>query len=305
MSPMPRVSIVTPSFNQGRYIETTVRSVLAQDYPNIEYVVIDAASTDSTLDVLRRLSGEFPNRFRFVSEPDRGQTHALNKGVAQTTGEILGWLNSDDTFEPGAVAAAVAALKSRPDIDLVYGDANFVDSRDRIITRCAHVEPFDWHRLVHYSDFIVQPAAFFTRQAFDAVGGGDESLQWTMDYDLFLKIASRFKVAYLPRVMANFKWWGRNKSAVGGRERLAEIERITAAFGGKGLPAYTRLEAAFLDLRTAGAEVRRARMLPAVRYLVSATGRVLASPRAWRSLSSPACWRVMWAGQLLRRHRPA
>jgi glycosyltransferase involved in cell wall biosynthesis len=303
MSSRPRVSIVTPSFNQGRYIESTIRSVLSQDYPNLEYLVMDAASTDCTLAVLDRLSAEFPGRFRFVSEPDRGQTHALNKGVAATTGEVIGWLNSDDTFEPGSVAAAVDALTAHPDVDLVYGDANFIDAGDRIIARCAHVEPFDFHRLVHYSDFIVQPAAFFTRRAFDAVGGGDESLEWTMDYDLFLKISSRFRVMYLPRTLANFKWWGRNKSAVGGRSRLAEIEKITAPFGGRGLPAYTRLEAAFLDMRTAAAEARHARVLTAVRHLGSAAGRVIGSPRTWRSLSSPACWRVMWTGQVLRRHR--
>ena len=181
---------------------------------------MDSASTDGTVELLQRYVDSHPGRMRFVSEQDRGQAHALNKAVAQTRGEIIGWLNSDDTYEPGAISAAVEYFQQHPDVDLVYGDANFVDSTDRVITRCAHVEPYDWHRLVHYTDFIVQPAAFFTRRAFEAVGGGDESLLYTMDYDLFLKIASRFKVAYLPRVLANFKWWGQNKSATGGWERF-------------------------------------------------------------------------------------
>jgi glycosyltransferase involved in cell wall biosynthesis len=300
---LPRVSIVTPSFNQGQYINSTVRSVLSQDYQNLEYLVMDAASTDGTLEVLQRYADAHPTIMRFVSETDGGQTHALNKAVAQTTGEIIGWLNSDDFFAPGAISAAVEFFQQNTDVDLVYGDANFVDAKDQLITACAHVEPYDWHRLVHYTDFIVQPAAFFTRRAFDAVGGGDESLRYTMDYDLFLKIASRFKVAYLPRMMANFRWWGQNKSATGGWERLAEIERITAVFGARGLPAYPRLEAMFLDLRCAMAEARQARVVHAARHLATGTVRVMSSPKTWRSLSSPACWRVMWTGQILRRHR--
>jgi glycosyltransferase involved in cell wall biosynthesis len=299
----PRVSIVTPSFNQGRYIQSTLRSVISQDYPNLEYLVMDAASTDGTLDVLRQCAAANPGIMRYVSESDRGQTHALNKAIEQTSGQIIGWLNSDDFFAPGAVTAAVDYFQRHADVDLIYGDANFVDANDCLIARCAHVEPYDWHRLVHYTDFIVQPAAFFTRRAFKAVGGGDESLRYTMDYDLFLKIASRFKVAYLPRVMANFRWWGQNKSATGGWERLAEIERITSVFGARGLPAYPRLEAMFLDLRCAMAEARHARVVHAARHLAAGTARVMSSPKTWRSLSSPACWRVMWTGQVLRRHR--
>ncbi len=228
---LPLVSIVIPSLNQGAYIESTLRSVLTQDYPNLEILVMDSASTDNTAQVVSRYLQTHSDRLRFVSEPDRGQAHAINKGVAQTSGEIIGWLNSDDIYEPGSILAAVQYFQQNPEVDLVYGDANFVGVDDRVIARCAHVEPYDWNRLVHYTDFIVQPAAFFTRRAFNAVGGGDESLKYTMDYDLFLKIASRFKVAYLPRLMANFKWWGQNKSATGGWKRLAEIERITAAFG--------------------------------------------------------------------------
>ena len=303
MSPavaQPLVSIVTPSFNQGRTIEATVRSVLAQDYPAVEHLVMDAASTDDTVAVLRRLCDEFPGRLRFVSEADRGQTHALNKAVAQTRGPIVGWVNSDDTFAPGAIAAAVEHFRRHPDVDLIYGDANFIDVAGRLIARCAHVEPFDFHRLVHCTDFIVQPAAFFTRRAFDAVGGGDESLHYAMDYDLFLKIGSRFGVAYLQRTMANYRWSGTNKSAVGGYRRLAEIGQITAPFGCRGLPAYTRIEAAFLGLRVAVADVRRGRPVAAARHLASGVRHVLTSPAAWRSLSSPACWRVMWTGQRLR-----
>src|SRR5437762_13389355 len=159
---LPTVSIVTPSFNQAQYIEATIRSVLEQDYPAIEYSVMDGASTDGTLNVLRRYEG----RLRWVSQRDAGQADAINKGFAQTSGEILGWLNSDDTFARGAVAAAVKFLLDHPNIAMVYGDADFIDRSGRYIGKCAHVEPYDRHRLVHYSDFIVQPAVFFRRSAF-------------------------------------------------------------------------------------------------------------------------------------------
>jgi glycosyltransferase involved in cell wall biosynthesis len=299
--PRPTVSVVTPSFNQGAYIESTIRSVLAQDYPSVEYLIMDSASTDGTLDILAKYSSEYPQRVRFVSEKDRGQSHALNKAISQTHGEIIGWLNSDDTYEPGAISAAVDFFQQHPDVDLVYGNANFTDPHDRVLARCAHIEPFNWHRFVHYTDFIVQPAAFFTRKAFEAVGGVDESLNYVMDYDLFLKIASRFKVAYLPRVLANYKWFGENKTAVGGWDRLGEMQRVARSFGAHGLPAYARLEAAFLGFRMAVTATRQRRIGQAVRQLAAGAAPVLASPRSWRSLVSPACWRVMWTGQVLRR----
>jgi glycosyltransferase involved in cell wall biosynthesis len=298
----PTVSVITPSLNQGRYISSTIRSVLSQDFPRLEYLVVDAASTDNTLDVLKQYEAQFPGIMRYVSEKDRGQANALNKGVAHTHGRIIGWLNSDDTYEPGAVAAAVDFFQQHPDVDLLYGDANFVDANDQFITRCAHVEPFDWHRLVHYTDFIVQPAAFFTRAAFEAVGGADESLHFALDYDLFLKMAAKFKVAYLPRVLANYKWCGQNKSALGGWAHLEEARRATEAFGGHGLPAYMRLAAMFLEMRLAAGDVRQGRVGSAAKHLAAGTAGVLASPRTWRSLVSPACWKVIWTGQILR-HR--
>jgi glycosyltransferase involved in cell wall biosynthesis len=298
----PTVSVVTPSFNQGPYIPSTIRSVVTQDYPDIEYLVMDAASTDNTLDVLRQYTSQYPAKMRYVSEKDRGQAHALNKAVAQTRGSIIGWLNSDDTYEPGAISAAVEFFAQHPNVDLVYGNANFVDVNDEFITRCAHVEPFDWHRFVHYTDFIVQPAAFFTRRAFEAVGGADESMHYAMDYDLFLKMASKFKVGYMPRVLANFKWIGANKSALGGWTHLDETARATAPFGGHGLPAYMRLAAVFLEMRLAAGDVRHAKIGSAARHLAKGAAGVLESPRTWRSLLSPACWRVILTGQVLR-HR--
>src|SRR3954466_15786779 len=132
---LPRLCIVTPSYNTGRYIGPAVRSVLAQDYPHVDYVVMDGGSTDDTVDVLK----SFGPRLRWVSERDRGQSDAINRGFAQTRGDVLGWLNSDDTYAPGAVRAASDFLARHEDVAMVYGEADFIDAAGNTIAPCAHV----------------------------------------------------------------------------------------------------------------------------------------------------------------------
>jgi GT2 family glycosyltransferase len=292
--PAPVVSIVTPSFNQRDFIAATIDSVLAQTYPHVELLVMDGGSTDGTLDVLRA----YGDRVRWISEKDDGQADAINKGFARTSGEILGWLNSDDTLEEDAIRIAVEYLSKHPDVAMIYGDANFIDATGNFIRECAHIEPFDAQRLLHYSDFIVQPAAFFRRSAFEAVGGLDASLHFAMDYDLWLKLARRFKIDYVPKVLANYRWLGGNKSAIGGRERIEEVRRVATRHGATRLPAYFCLEEVNLCLE----EARRSRS-PAP--LLRATGIVLSSWRAMKSLCSPTVWRIIRTGKILRAHAPS
>jgi hypothetical protein len=275
---LPVVSIVSPSLNQGPYIEDTIRSVLAQDYPRIEYVVRDGGSTDGSLAVLERYTG----RVRWVSGPDGGQAAAINQGLRESTGEILAWLNCDDTYEPGAVSAAVQFLRDHPEVMLVYGDATLTDARGTEIGPCAQVEPFALERLVHHGDIVVQPAAFFRREAFLAVGGLDESLHWTLDYDLWLKIGRRYGAAYLPRKLARCRWTGENKTSVGGFARLAEIESVARRHGAGGLPAAFRLEKLALSLREARARARAGDLLSAAGLALRGTWAVAASGRAIR-----------------------
>jgi len=126
----PTISVVTPSFNQGRFLEATMRSVLEQSYPKIEYIVVDGGSTDGSQEIIK----QYANRLAWwVSEPDNGQTDAINKGFSRATGEIFAWLNSDDTYEPGAMAGAVAFLQKNPEVGMVYGDTNFIDAEGRVI----------------------------------------------------------------------------------------------------------------------------------------------------------------------------
>ncbi|MCJ7530019.1 MAG: glycosyltransferase, partial [Anaerolineales bacterium] len=129
---LPLVSIVTPSYNQAQFLETTIRSVLDQVYPNLEYMVVDGGSTDGSREIIRKYADRLA---WWVSEHDRGQTDAINKGFTRAHGDILAWLNSDDTYEPEAVAEAVTFLQTHPDVGMVYGDANFIDEQGQVIGR--------------------------------------------------------------------------------------------------------------------------------------------------------------------------
>ena len=297
MASTPLVSIVTPSFNTGRYIGHAVESVLTQDYRNIEYLVMDGGSTDSTLSELKR----FGNRLHWTSERDRGQSDALNKGFLKAKGSIFGWLNSDDTYAPGAVAAAVDFLWSHPEVAAVYGDAMFIDANGEDIAKCVHVEPFNEHRLKHYTDFIVQPTVFFRRSAFEAVGGIDPTLHWCMDYDLWLKMVNKgLKIGYLPKHLANFRWLAENKTATGAWGRLREIEKVVARYA-DGTHGYIRLEMVNQHLHEAKAKLKRFRLFGTTASLFKAGTTYLTSARAIRSTFQPKTWKIVYTGQVLRK----
>ncbi len=190
----PLVSIVTPSLNQGRFIDEAIRSVLEQIYEPIEHVVVDGDSTDATVEILRRY-----DHLRWVSEPDRGQSHALNKGFSLAGGEILGWLNADDAYEPHAVAEAVEALAGS---GLVYADVTRVNDDGVNPRRICSRPRWDLWTELNDGNGIFSPSVFFTREAFEAVGGLDESLHLTMDYDLWLRIGRRFGARHVDAVWA-------------------------------------------------------------------------------------------------------
>ena len=292
---LPSISIVTPSYNQAPYIEATIRSVLDQNYPNVDYLVMDGGSTDGTVDILRRYEG----RLRWVSEKDKGQSDAINKGFARTKGDILAWMNSDDIYAPGAFAAAAECFAKNPDVAVVYGNASFIDANSKRVCACAQIESYNWKRLLYYSDFIVQPAAFFRRSAFEAVGGVDVDLHWTMDYDLWLRLGKQFKFAYLPQELGHFRWLGSNKTGVGGRHRMAEVEKVTRRHGVDGLPALFRLEMVRLNISEAILAWRR-REFRHIGMCVRSSLENMASWRACLSLLHPLTWRIICTGQVLR-----
>jgi glycosyltransferase involved in cell wall biosynthesis len=223
---LPLVSIVTPSLDQAQFIEETIESVRSQDYPRIEHVVVDGGSTDGTLDVLRR----HPT-LRWISEPDRGQADAINKGFRMAGGEIFAWLNADDVYVPGAVSMAVGVLRETG-ADLVYGGHNELDENGGVVREYA-ARPFDLDVLLNVKNYISQPAAFFTRRAFEAVSGLDPRYHYALDYDLWVKIASRFEVRAIDRTLAGFRLHPDSKTSRDPDAFFPEVHRSSRASGGR------------------------------------------------------------------------
>jgi glycosyltransferase involved in cell wall biosynthesis len=195
----PLVSVVTPCYNAARFIEETIRSVQEQDYAHIEHIVVDGASTDGTVEILRR----HPH-LTLVSEPDQGQSNALNKGFNLAHGAIVGWLNADDVYSPGAVATAVSYLQAHPDVGVVYGDCAIIDEEGRVTGRFPAGQ-FELAEEV-LENRVAQPSTFLRCSALQASGGVDESLHYVMDYDLWLRLAAKgVKFAYIPYLFAKFR----------------------------------------------------------------------------------------------------
>lgn len=198
---MTRVTIVTPSFNQAAYLEATIQSVLSQDYEDIEYFIMDGGSTDGSLEIIHKYADRLAG---WVSEKDRGQTDAINKGFARASGEVLAWLNSDDTFEPGAVRQAVELLEQHPEVSMVYGDCNYIDESGQVIGRFPAAQT-DYRRLREGYVHIPQQASFFRAELVRQVGPLDPSFFFAMDYDLWVRLARIAPPLYVPRLWANFR----------------------------------------------------------------------------------------------------
>jgi glycosyltransferase involved in cell wall biosynthesis len=224
----PLVSIVTPSFNQAAYLEETILSVLNQDYPNIEYIIVDGGSTDGSVEIIQR----YANRLAWwVSERDKGQTDAINKGFARAKGEIFAWLNSDDTYLPHAVREAVGYLQSHPQAAMVYGDANLIDQSGRVVGKFP-ARQTDYRRLRRGYVHIPQQSAFFRADLWRSVGPLDPSFFFAMDYDLWVRLARLAPLVYVPRLWANFRLHGDAKTISNDDRCWPEMLRVHYREGG-------------------------------------------------------------------------
>jgi glycosyltransferase involved in cell wall biosynthesis len=224
----PLVSIVTPSYNQGRFLRRTIESVLQQTYPHIEYRVCDGGSTDDSVAILK----SYGDRIWWVSEKDRGQSHAINKGLAHARGEILAYLNSDDVLLPRAVEQAVGWFQERPHCDVVYGDAYYTDEEDRLLEPYP-TEDYSFEKLLEIC-YICQPATFWRARIARRVGPFDESLDYTMDYDYWLRIdRAGGVIEYLDEVLAYTRFYRQAKSSAGCSQQLRECFEVCHRSGGK------------------------------------------------------------------------
>jgi hypothetical protein len=228
----PIVTIVTPSFNQGRFIRPAIESVLSQDYPHIEYTVMDGGSTDETAAVVR----DYASRLTFVSERDRGQSHAINKGFERAKGAILAWLNSDDLFLPGAVSKAVRAFREKPSAGAVYGEGYTIDVDGKVTGRFPCTEPLNLWKLVHLSDYILQQSTFFRADVVRGLGFLDERLHYAMDWDIFVRIAGLRPLEHIPEYLGCIREYPETKSSAGGAERVREIRDLLRRNTGLWLP---------------------------------------------------------------------
>lgn len=223
------VSIVTPCYNHVRFIEATILSVLNQDYPHIEYFVMDGGSTDGSVEIIRKYADRLAG---WVSEKDKGQTDAINKGFARARGDVLAWLNSDDTYEPGAVRKAVQYLKAHPEVGMVYADANFIDAAGKVIGRFPAAQT-DYARLRRGYVHIPQQAAFFRGDLWRKAGPLDDSFYFAMDYDLWVRLARLAPLIYLPgEAWANFRLHGDAKTISADDRCWPEMLRVHRREGG-------------------------------------------------------------------------
>jgi glycosyltransferase involved in cell wall biosynthesis len=221
--PAPRISIVTPSFNQGPYIERTIRSVIEQNYPNLQYVVQDGGSTDGTLEVLERYG---PRLARVTSGPDGGQADAINRGFAGSSGEIMAYLNSDDLLLPGSLAYVAAFFAQHPEVDALYGHRVVIDPADRDIGMWVLPPHGDW--VVTVQDFVPQETLFWRRRSWERVGGQfDTRLYYAMDWDLLLRfVASGIRLVRVPRFLGAFRTHPEQKTITATRVALGEAAAL-------------------------------------------------------------------------------
>jgi cellulose synthase/poly-beta-1,6-N-acetylglucosamine synthase-like glycosyltransferase len=211
----PRISVITPSFNQAAYLEQTISSVLGQNYPNLEYIIIDGGSTDGSIDIIRK----FTNRIAYwVSEKDRGQTHAINKGLQKATGDIIAYLNSDDFYLEGTLARVAEHFSRHPEVDLVHGRCRVVDERGlKIGERCGSITCYEeildlWDVWWNGRNF-VQPEVFWTKRIGDRIGPFQEELYWVMDYEYWLRILrAGGRVGFVDAELAAFRLQPNQKS---------------------------------------------------------------------------------------------
>lgn len=249
------VTVVTPCYNSAATLDATIRSVLAQTYPDIEYIIMDGASSDGTADIVE----QYRARLTFISEPDSGQASAINKGWQRARGDILAWLNADDQYMPDTVENAVRYLDAHPEAMWLYGNAKSVDEQGRTFPYRNYRDDWDYTSLIDLGCFINQPSVFLRREMIGEFGYIDENLHFGMDYEYWLRIGRKYPAHYVPSVNVQIIRASTTKTESGGVPRLREVEAIARRYGAADLPRGVRHEWGWVFTEDFFQNVRRGR----------------------------------------------
>lgn len=215
-----KFSIVTPSLNQGFFIETTILSVLRQNYPEVEHIIIDGGSQDTTLNVLKKYS-----HLRWISEPDTGQSNAINKGFRMATGDILAWINADDYYEDNIFPIVAEYFENNPHIKIVYGDMTFVDKNgEKLFTISG--DSINHENLKNNPDIVRQQSFFWRKEVISECGMLDENLHLVMDFDFFLRISKNYALGYIPRNISYYRYYEGTKTYSLRKKQVYEIYSV-------------------------------------------------------------------------------
>lgn len=227
----PKISIITPSYNHAHFIERTINSILSQDYKNIEYIVMDGGSKDGTVEILK----SYGDKIIWKSEKDGGQSEAINKGLKLATGEIVAFLNSDDTYEPGALRKVVDFFNKNPDKKWVYGKCYIIDENEKEIRKPITIykniklKNYSYRKLLS-ENFISQPATFWRRELLKDIGYINENEHYTMDYEYWLRIGQKYHAGVIREYLANFRMYNTSKSGSLSNPQFKDELRIAKKF---------------------------------------------------------------------------
>lgn len=229
---LPKISVVTPSFNQGQFLEECIKSVIKQDYPDFEYIIIDGGSTDNSLDII----AEYKQYLAYsVSEPDNGQSSAISKGFKKAKGELVAWLNSDDYYLPGAFRMVAEAYGRNPEASFYFGNGLRVDSKGMKKSRFFESETVNFNRdaLLYCLNYILQPATFINASCLKKIDFLDEGLDFGMDTDLWLRLSKEKMPVFVPETLAASREYGDTKTSTGSFQRIEELRQIAEKHTGQ------------------------------------------------------------------------
>ncbi len=231
---LPMVTVITPAYNQGIFLRDTIESVLSQDYPNIELLVLNDGSTDDTEKILQEYSG----RIKWETQKNIGQTATINKGWRMTKGEIITWLNSDDTYLPGAVKAGVDYLQAHPETGIVFADSIFTEADGTFLERTRPLPPFNFQNFITGCENpVAQPSSFIRREVLPKAGELDPHFYYFMDWDFWLRAGLYFKIDYIPELWSTYRLHAESKTVSQSKRVAPELEYMyTKFFSRRDLP---------------------------------------------------------------------